>query len=61
MPPVGHRLDETGKKVCSVCHEPKLAVLFPRNAKCVDGLSSWCLGCFKEYSRAYRARLKVNA
>jgi hypothetical protein len=43
-------------KRCRKCGQVKRAQEFRRNARCRDGLSSWCADCHVEATRAYRQR-----
>jgi predicted sulfurtransferase len=43
-------------KRCRNCGQVKRSQEFRRNARCRDGLSSWCAGCHVEATRAYRQR-----
>ena len=40
-------------KRCTKCKIKKLAVEFPQNKRCKDGLSSWCRGCYRSESAEY--------
>ena len=43
-------------KRCRKCGQVKRSQEFRRNARCRDGLSSWCADCHVEATRAYRQR-----
>ena len=43
-------------KRCRKCGQVKHSQEFRRNARCRDGLSSWCADCHVEATRAYRQR-----
>jgi hypothetical protein len=43
-------------KRCRKCGQVKPSQEFRRNARCLDGLSSWCAECHVEATRPYRQR-----
>jgi hypothetical protein len=43
-------------KTCRKCGQIKEPLEFRRNARCRDGLSSWCSACHVEATRRYRFR-----
>jgi hypothetical protein len=43
-------------KKCRHCGQVKRTQEFRRNARCRDGLSSWCADCHVQATRAYRQR-----
>jgi hypothetical protein len=45
-----------GLKRCRKCGQVKRSQEFRRNARCRDGLSSWCADCHVEATHAYRQR-----
>ena len=45
-----------GVKRCRKCGQVKHSQEFRRNARCRDGLSSWCAECHVEATRAHRQR-----
>ena len=51
---------ENVTKECRKCGRVKPSVEFRRNARCRDGLSSWCAECHNAATRVYRARLRAE-
>jgi hypothetical protein len=43
-------------KACRKCAQEKPTSAFPRNPRCLDGLSSWCKSCHNEATRDWRVR-----
>lgn len=51
-------------KQCSKCGEWKTPIVFSKNKKCKDGLSTWCKECVKKYNKQYKKdnkqKIKIN-
>ena len=45
-------------KRCRNCSQVKRSDEFRSNARCRDGLSSWCSDCHNAATRGYRARIR---